>query len=77
MNSRIKPGHVARSFAFGFVILFFSTNLVACGPGPKEPAAAGGQSFAQGEPSFELVPAEGENESIIPAQNVPQPEGAL
>lgn len=68
MTPNIKPDHAARSFAFGCVILFFSTNLVACGPGPEESAASGGQSLAQGEQFFELVPAERDNGPIRSTQ---------
>lgn len=61
MTPNINIGCVARSFAFGLITLFFSTSLVACGPGPDESASPNSQSFAQGEPSFDLVPVEREH----------------
>jgi hypothetical protein len=68
MPPKFKPDHVARSFAFGFISLIVSISLVACGPGPEESAAPGSQSFAQGEPSFDLVPVERENGPIRSTQ---------
>jgi hypothetical protein len=50
MTHLIEPGCLSRSFTIGFIALLFSTGLVACGPGPEESAASGGQSFVQGEP---------------------------
>ena len=68
MTHIIEPGCLSRSFTIGFITLLFSTGLVACGPGPEESAAPGGQSFAQGEPSFELAPVERENGPIRSTQ---------
>jgi len=68
MTPNIKPECVARSFTFSFITLFFSTSLVACGPGPEESTVPGSQSFAQGEPTFELAPDEREHEPIRSAQ---------
>ena len=68
MRHDINPGRFTRSFAIGFIILLFSTSLVACGPGPEESTAPGSQSFAQGEPIFELAPDEREHEPIRSTQ---------
>jgi hypothetical protein len=68
MTPNFKPERLVRSFAFGFIILLLSTSLVACGPGPEESATPSSQSFAQGEPSFELTPVERENVPIRSTQ---------
>lgn len=68
MTPNIKPECVARSVALGFFTLFFSTSLVACGPGPEKSSAPDHQSFAQREPTFELAPDERENGPISPTQ---------
>ena len=68
MTYIIEPGFLSRSFTIGFITLFFSTSLVACGPGPEESATPGSQSFAQGEQSFELVPVERDNGPIHSSQ---------
>lgn len=68
MTPNIKPDRAAGSFVFGFIILFFSTSLIACGPGPEESAAPGSQSFAQGERTFGLASDERENGPIHSTQ---------
>ena len=68
MTYIIEPGSLSRSFTIGFITLFFSTSLVACGPGPEESATSGSQRFAQGEPSLVLTPIERDNGPIRSTQ---------
>ena len=58
MRHNIEPGHFTRSFTIGFIILLFSTGLVACGPG--EPTVSSDPSLVQGEVAPLPTPAESE-----------------